>query len=492
MPEVSFYTNDEGQCFRDQDFIFLNTSSILEGQFDLTWNFGGKTFVKSNTDQKHMFADTGSHFVRLVANSDLGCMDSMTQFLFVNPNPKSVLFLNDSDQCINAQNYIFTANSNISRGKIIAHHWNLDEGDARMNGGSVEAKTYSNSGFKTIRLVNVSDSGCIDSAVRVVRVYPRPTALIGINDSAQCLFQNQYVFNNLSTDSFSLIRQWWNINTEKSEITSNVNYRFLSPGFKRIYLTVESSVGCFDSVSRAVFVKPMPDPLFAPLREYYCEGSGNYVLTPNTTGGVFYGKNMVGSDLIPTVLWKDTIRYIITVNGCTDSSSQTTWIYPYPRVNLGADSILCKDELLELSIDNWNTQYVWDDGSVLPARRIVKPGLYWVTATNICGVAADSLNIEFRDYNCRVYCPTAFTPNSDSKNDYFRPIVYNVEELTYYIYNRWGEKLFEGTENDLGWDGTFGGNMVQSGSYIIMYEYKYKSGNRLLRGSEQVVFHLLK
>ncbi len=492
MPEVSFYTNDEGQCFRDQDFIFLNTSSILEGQFDLTWNFGGKTFVKSNTDQKYTFADTGSHFVRLVANSDLGCMDSMTQFLFVNPNPKSVLLWNDSDQCINAQNYIFTANSNISRGKIVAHHWSLDEGDTRMNGGSVEAKTYLNSGFKTIRLVNISDSGCIDSAVRVVRVYPRPTALIGINDSAQCLFQNQYIFNNLSTDSFSLIRQWWDINKEKSEITSNVNYRFLSPGFKRIYLTVESSVGCFDSVSRAVYVKPMPDPVFSPLREYYCEGSGNYVLTPNTMGGIFYGKNMVGSDLIPTFLWKDTIRYIITVNGCTDSSNQTTWIYPYPRVNLGADSILCKDELLELSIDNWNTQYVWDDGSVLPARRIVKQGLYWVKATNICGVAADSINIQFRDHNCRVYCPTAFTPNSDSKNDYFRPIVYDVDELNYHIYNRWGEKLFEGTLNDLGWDGTFGGNIVQSGSYIIMFEYKYKSGNRLLRGSQQVVFHLLR
>jgi gliding motility-associated-like protein len=236
----------------------------------------------------------------------------------------------------------------------------------------------------------------------------------------------------------------------------------------------------------------MPDPVFAPLREYYCEGSGNYPMLANVAGGDFYGKNMVGSNLIPSVLWKDTIKYVVSVNGCTDSSSQTTWIYPYPRVNLGADSILCKDELLELSIDNWNTQYTWDDGSRLPSRRIVKPGLYWVTATNICGVAKDSIHIVFRDHNCRVYCPTAFTPNADGRNEYFRPIVYDVEELTYTIYNRWGEKLFEGTKDDEGWDGSFGGLPVQSGSYIINFNYKYKSGNRLLRGSEQLVFQLLR
>jgi gliding motility-associated-like protein len=70
--------------------------------------------------------------------------------------------------------------------------------------------------------------------------------------------------------------------------------------------------------------------------------------------------------------------------------------------------------------------------------------------------------------------------------------VYNVEELTYHIYNRWGEKLFEGNQNDSGWDGTFGGTLVPSGSYVIMYEYKYLSGTRMLRGSEQLVFQLLR
>ena len=492
MPEVSFVTNDQGQCIRDQDFSFTNTSGILEGQMDFIWNFNGVDFIRSNSDQKYTFTKIGSQYLRLVATSDLGCQDSTTQLLFVNPNPNSVISINDSDQCINAQNFVFTSKTNIARGRITSHHWNLDESDKRMFGASTESKTYTKSGFKTLQLVNVSDSGCMDSTLKVIRVYPKPTAIIGINDSAQCLFQNQYVFNNLSTDSFGLSKQWWNVNFEKTETNPSASYQFNSPGYKRIYLKVESSVGCFDTVSRAVYVKSMPDPSFATLKNYYCESSGNYTLVPITPGGTFFGKNVIGNDIVPSILWKDTVRYVVTVNGCTDSSTQSTWIYPYPRVNLGADTILCKNELVELSVENWNSTYVWNDGSTLSNRRITKPGFHWVIATNICGVAKDSLNIQFRENNCRVYCPNAFTPNADYTNEYFKPIIFDVDVLNYRIFNRWGEQLYEGTEKDLGWDGNYGGAPAPAGSYVIMYDYKYKSGNRVIRGSEQLIFLLLR
>jgi gliding motility-associated-like protein len=161
-------------------------------------------------------------------------------------------------------------------------------------------------------------------------------------------------------------------------------------------------------------------------------------------------------------------------------------------VNLGADTILCKNELVELSVENWNSTYVWNDGSTLSNRRITKPGFHWVIATNICGVAKDSLNIQFRENNCRVYCPNAFTPNADYTNEYFKPIIFDVDVLNYRIFNRWGEQLYEGTEKDLGWDGNYGGAPAPAGSYVIMYDYKYKSGNRVIRGSEQLIFLLLR
>ena len=56
-----------------------------------------------------------------------------------------------------------------------------------------------------------------------------------------------------------------------------------------------------------------------------------------------------------------------------------------------------------------------------------------------------------------VFIPNAFTPNGSGHNDvlYVRgPYVY---EMIFRIYNRWGEKVFESTDQQIGWDGTYKG-----------------------------------
>lgn len=49
--------------------------------------------------------------------------------------------------------------------------------------------------------------------------------------------------------------------------------------------------------------------------------------------------------------------------------------------------------------------------------------------------------------------PNAFSPNGDGINDIYKPKdgYRNIEEFHAYIYNRWGQKLYEWT--DLPWDG---------------------------------------
>jgi gliding motility-associated-like protein len=56
-----------------------------------------------------------------------------------------------------------------------------------------------------------------------------------------------------------------------------------------------------------------------------------------------------------------------------------------------------------------------------------------------------------------VFVPNAFTPDEDNVNDilYVRgPYVY---EMIFRIYNRWGEMVFESTDQSKGCDGTFKG-----------------------------------
>jgi gliding motility-associated-like protein len=52
--------------------------------------------------------------------------------------------------------------------------------------------------------------------------------------------------------------------------------------------------------------------------------------------------------------------------------------------------------------------------------------------------------------------PTAFTPNGDGDNDTFGPIGLRMSKYRsyeFYIYNRWGEKVFETDDINELWDG---------------------------------------
>lgn len=74
----------------------------------------------------------------------------------------------------------------------------------------------------------------------------------------------------------------------------------------------------------------------------------------------------------------------------------------------------------------------------------------------------------------KVFVPNAFSPNKDGKNEMFIPsaiLVFNqtgnpILDYKLEIYNRWGEQVFFSDDLNVGWDGTFKGEMCQEGHYV--------------------------
>jgi len=65
--------------------------------------------------------------------------------------------------------------------------------------------------------------------------------------------------------------------------------------------------------------------------------------------------------------------------------------------------------------------------------------------------------------------PNAFTPDADGINDSFSVLTEGLREITSFeIYNRWGQKVFEGEGLDAAWDGTIKGKPAPSDVYIYM------------------------
>ena len=87
--------------------------------------------------------------------------------------------------------------------------------------------------------------------------------------------------------------------------------------------------------------------------------------------------------------------------------------------------------------------------------------------------------------------PNAFSPNGDGKNDKFiAKECQNIVEFHAYIFNRWGQKLFDWTDAADGWDGTRNGTPVEDGVYFLLCNakgtdgrtYTIKKDVNLLRG----------
>jgi gliding motility-associated-like protein len=67
-----------------------------------------------------------------------------------------------------------------------------------------------------------------------------------------------------------------------------------------------------------------------------------------------------------------------------------------------------------------------------------------------------------------LFIPNSFTPNGDGLNDMLRVYGYKIKELKLMVFNQWGEKLFETSDQARGWDGTFRGKTQPSGVYMYV------------------------
>ena len=75
--------------------------------------------------------------------------------------------------------------------------------------------------------------------------------------------------------------------------------------------------------------------------------------------------------------------------------------------------------------------------------------------------------------------PNAFSPNNgDNLNNTFKPkTCQSIVEFHAYIFNRWGQKLYDWTDPDAeGWDGTYNGKDVKDGVYFLLCKAKGSDG----------------
>ncbi|PCJ66452.1 MAG: hypothetical protein COA58_06655 [Bacteroidetes bacterium] len=489
QPQANFNINDVSQCLRDNQFVLNNLSAIDSTSIVFKWFFGD-----GNTSQDinpiHAYNNFNTFHIKLKVTSEYDCLDSIRKEITVNPMPISEFLVNDSAQCINVQDYVFSNVSTIPDGDIVNYSWATGISD--YNNISPLRHQFNTSGFHSIYLEVISDSGCIDKKSKVVRVYPKPVASIVVNDSVQCIRGNNFVFRDNSFDSASITGHRWFYQLNETSVLDTFEIVYNTIGLKKVDLITISSNACQDTTSIRVRVKPMPNPEFEIMKPFYCEDEPAVSLVAIRPGGIYYGKNIADQLYTPRILWEDTVKYVVVLEGCVDSSLQYSQVYPLPDASLGNDTTICKYESVLLTTPSWNSTFKWHNGTTDTSFLASWAGRYWVTATNICGSDSDTIEIKIRDIDCRLFLPTAFTPNHDNLNETYGPVVFDVEKMDYSIFNSWGEKIYQGDINDSGWDGIYLGKKSQQGWYVILVNYEYKTEYRKVMGNAREVFYLIR
>jgi gliding motility-associated-like protein len=285
---------------------------------------------------------------------------------------------------------------------------------------------------QTTYQVTLSD-GCSLNAVETVTVtiLNNPVAFLNIADSNGCEpFNAQFTLNTDIGTSF-----FFDVNCDSTfEVTTTnttFNYTFQNEGVYDICMNVVSAEGCTTSISYPQIVEVYPQPTAF----FTADPSVTTILTP----------------------------YITFIDGSTGGVNYTWNFGDSYMVSGGLDTTFTGAEYTVGPITNPTHTYL-DSGAYNVSLTVVSE--YGCTHTYTTPVLIKG------DY--AFYVANAFTPDGDGVNDTFKPEGIGIDrnDYAFFIFNRWGQLIFETYNPDVSWDGTHNNVEVQQDVYVWMVRTK--------------------
>jgi gliding motility-associated-like protein len=147
----------------------------------------------------------------------------------------------------------------------------------------------------------------------------------------------------------------------------------------------------------------------------------------------------------------------------------------------GADILTCTSQPVQLRASggigyNWSPCILLNDCTIeAPVLSVATTGSFTVRVQDINGcIDTDTVNVVFINPLQQLFIPDIFSPNGDGINDFFKPLnpAQQINALNWSVYNRYGQLLFEGKDNNAQWDGTYKGINQPEGAYVVVTQIK--------------------
>jgi len=191
-----------------------------------------------------------------------------------------------------------------------------------------------------------------------------------------------------------------------------------------------------------------------------------------------FGDGNVSNDKDPVHTYEEGGLYDISHTirsdkGCVGTFTSQIVVFERPFLNAGEDVYIYNGETALLNATG-ATNYLWlNDDPQITVKTMPNPLVaptetttYFVeTESNYGCKAVDSVTVHVLERPL-LKMPTAFTPNQDGLNDYLFPFTERVKRIvTFQVYNRWGQLIFESNDFENRWNGTYNNINQEIGNY---------------------------
>jgi gliding motility-associated-like protein len=226
----------------------FNNLSTGATQWLWTFNDGSNSTLQSPS---HVYTAATNYSDTLIAITNNGCTDTVTQTVVVYPVP--VASFTAANVCFPS---VITFN-NTSTGAV-AYGWSFGDGTTSIIPSPTH--TYAAAGSYAVTLIAISNMGCADTIVQTVVVSPKPVA--AFTAPGVCV-GTASVFTNTSTvTTGSIVAIAWSFGDAGVSTLPNPTHTYAAFGTYTAALIVQTDSSCADTVSNQVQVYQNPVAAF--------------------------------------------------------------------------------------------------------------------------------------------------------------------------------------------------------------------------------------
>ncbi len=504
------------------DTLSLNLAATVNATF--TWcatNNGvvqGETTTPQNTSLINDILSNNSalteqvYYAVDVVAANSGCV-AYDLPITVNVLPLPILLNNDTIICSGEY-----TNVNLVTNIPASIIWNgvfnipiIGETYANISGTYINDFLINDSGQEDTLVYEVSATanGCaapLDSVL--VIVHDQPDVDFSVATNPLCS-EDTIQFTNLSNPNFDFD---WSFGDGGTSVAYSPIHIYNNSGIYEVMLVGTNPLNnCSAADSTTIVVNKMPDASFYTVDTIGCGDLNstffaNYQATSDMVWDFGDGQTLAQVGNVTNYYGQagcyDVTLTVTSPEGCVAEETYDDYVCVYedPIAFIGASptSVNALNPTVQFSNASQNAiSYMWQmgDGGISyddnPTYTYPMEGADYhvlMTAYNEVG-CFDTASIDIHVFEELIfYVPNTFTPNDDEKNQTFYPVLSQGMKRTYmefYIYNRWGELVFESHDPAYGWDGTYGPDALDCP--IGTYTWKLKL--ETLQTQEILDFH---